>query len=406
MLRERDLLLNCASTTPDEKLLLGRRRILENGNLDWNYLLDEADYQGCTALLYYHLQREKLEGFIPEKIFSLLEKKRYAIALNNLKLSQELKELTRLFTDRKLEFIILKGPILDEIFYPERGLRPFYDLDLLIYQKDLEPIEDILFPEGYVISTVLPSKRFYQQFHFQLPYVHKGKGIYIELHWELLPRWRVHSPRILEVWLRREALNKEGNFYSLSGEDMIIYLASHLDLHAYMNRYYYFSLKIQDYIFKRSNGNRLIWFSDLLETIKFFGKRINWERLQERARSWGIDWATLSNLIILQKLFSEEEILKGINLSYLPGSGWFKKNLVLMSKKFPFLSNKRGRVEDILGLRRPLSGLDLLEYIFPPSRALQAKYGLEKITVLDWLKYHLKCFWEGLRAVFLLIVKI
>lgn len=416
MLIEKELLLYSAVTYKNKEVLLKQRRLLEGGTLNWGYILDEANYHRLNALLYYNLQSEGLMRFLPEKISSSLEKKNYAIAFSNLKLSRELKRLLGIFSEKRIESIVLKGPVLDEGIYPQKGLRPFADMDILIHREDLTQVEEILSREGYVIPEGILPERFYRQFHFEIPFINEAKGkIYLEIHWDLLPRWRLHSPDVFEVWKRREFLGGEKALYSLCPEDMIIYLCGHLDLHAYMNRYHYASANIRDYIFKRLSGNRLIWFSDLWAAIGFFTERINWGRLVERTKRWGLNSAVYANLAVMEKLFSSGAPQLKSNLavyrkeletvSLAPISNRVKKGLVSFSEKLCFLSKRRSVLEAKIGFRRPFSRTDLIEYMFPDKISLEAKYrhAAGRKPLFYRFKYCLGCLCDGLRALLMLM---
>jgi len=408
MLKEQKLLLNSLARGRSEKLLREERKILETGNLDWNYILREADYHRLNPLIYYHWRKEKLISLIPEGISARLEKKHYAVAFSNLKLSRELERLIAIFIKAGIEFIILKGPVLDEAIYPEKGLRPFGDLDIFIRRPDLDKMEDILLKEGYLLPAGILPKQFYRQFHFELPFVNQTKGgAYLEIHWDLLPRWRLHSPDIFEVWKRRQTFGENKVFYSLGIEDMIIYLCGHLDLHAYMNRYRYPSAKIEDYILTPSSGNRLIWFSDILETIRFFGERIDWVKLRKRAKHWGVETAVSVNLSILKQLFPFEGILETIDFSLIPRQGRVKKTVILLAEKNIFFSKKKRSWEKTLGFRGSLSWTDLIEYMFPGGNVLKARYRDKsgKMPLFYQITYRLKCLFEVLKGMYMAILK-
>lgn len=371
---ERELILNYAATRIGKELLLRNREIILKENLDWDYLVQETACHGVAPLIYYNLRKGNLLSRLPDKIRSKLEKRYHALAFSNLKLSRELNRLLPIFSKARIEVIVLKGPVLDEAIYPRKGLRPFFDLDILIRREDLPRAENILLGEGYVFPAGILPERFYRQFHFEMPFVNEAKGgIYLEIHWDLLPRWRAHSPEILDVWNRRELSKSQPETYSLSPEDMVIYLCCHMDTHAYMNRYFVSSPEAKDYIFNPSSGNRLIWFSDVNEMVRLFGKRIEWEHLSEKARRWGVETSVYTNLLLTGKLFSRREIIKAVDYFSPPSPGIIKNKLVLLTEKFRLSSRGRKFFGNKMGFRRPLAFTDLIEYLLPDKNAFATK---------------------------------
>ncbi len=405
MLKENKLLLNCLTTSQDETVLGIRREILQGGHLNWDYLLKEANYHRLISLLYYNLKG--FFGFVPDEIKSELEKKYYAVTFSNQKLSLELRRLLDVFNNAGIDSIVLKGALLDEVVYPQKGLRPFGDLDVFIRKKDLLRVKNILSQEGYTIPPGILPEKFYREFHFELPFVNEKKGgIYVEIHWDLLPRWRPHSERIFETWNSRRVFNERTDFYSLGPEELIIYFCAHLDLHAYMNRYHFSSPDVNYYVFSRSSGNKLIWFSDLSQTINFFKEAVDWTNLIEKAQKWGVITALYTNLSVLEKLIPLDYEFTG------KVKGWFllkqgrsiKKNFLLMTQKTQPLKQK-GIFARKLGFRQAFSLTDLVEYIFPDKEAFTAKYNHPR-SLLCMLKYRLKCSCEGLKAIFIIIFRI
>ena len=105
-------------------------------------------------------------------------------------LTRQAQTLSAGFLQRGIVAVILKGSDFAQRLYPQAGLRPFRDVDLLISQKDLpqaqqalreldyapEPAPTLRYSTGYAEETWLPAS---------------GPGGGVELHWNL-----VNSPTL------------------------------------------------------------------------------------------------------------------------------------------------------------------------------------------------------------------
>ena len=82
--------------------------------------------------------------------------------------------------------LAFKGPVLGELFYPDRRLRPYFDLDLLVPLADLDRAAGALETEGYErLEEFRPgyAERFGHDVHLRTNVA--GHRIDVELHWRI-----------------------------------------------------------------------------------------------------------------------------------------------------------------------------------------------------------------------------
>jgi putative nucleotidyltransferase-like protein len=82
--------------------------------------------------------------------------------------------------------LAFKGPVLGELFYPDRRLRPYFDLDLLVSLADLDRAAGALEAEGYErLEEFRPgyAERFGHDVHLRTNVA--GHRIDVELHWRV-----------------------------------------------------------------------------------------------------------------------------------------------------------------------------------------------------------------------------
>lgn len=178
-----------------------------------------AAFHGMTHLIADALGRLSV---IPtnEKLASALSREQLKAIFISERIDGELDSLCRLFEEKKIEYIPLKGAVIREL-YPEKWMRTSCDIDILVRRKDLEK----------AISAVRE----------ELGYKYLGTGnhdaglvsptgIHFELHYTLMDEGR--SNRTLdEVW---KHTHTEGDSkYRLYMDDDIFYLyhISHMAKH-------------------------------------------------------------------------------------------------------------------------------------------------------------------------------
>ena len=126
---------------------------------------------------------------------------------------------------------LLKGSSTASELYPQPHLRVMRDLDLLVDPKEQPNLESILLEMGFRQRST-NSHEFYATHHHSMPFYHKGRGVWVEVHRGLFPpshklaKLPVFSPRNITAELRPSWL-KGVPVMRLSTELQIVYTASH-----------------------------------------------------------------------------------------------------------------------------------------------------------------------------------
>ena len=263
------LLINCARLKVDPEKI---RKIL-TPDMNWNYILENANDNRIATLLYYNLQKSG-NDLVPVEVIEQLQKTYKAILARNIIAFNELKQILKSFSESQIKVILLKGVALAETVYPDIALRPFGDIDLLIHKNDLYKFKPKLLQFGYELSE--PSDKAIKSI--------KKDGIALDIHWHL-----VNSPYskyidIDEFWKNTVTINIEGiDAFVLSPENLLI----HLCLHA--SRHYY---------------PQLICLVDISEVIQHYGEILDWELVLEKALHYKICPPMYYSLTHTKELFN------------------------------------------------------------------------------------------------------
>ncbi len=126
-----------------------------------------------------------------------------------------LERLFRKFEAQGIDYLPLKGTILKAL-YPEPGMRPMGDADVLIRMEQYETISQVMEELGFTLS---------HEWNHEIVWLHKD--LYMELHSRLVNKW---PPNYFGSGWQR-AVPEQGHRYSFSPEDTYIFLFAHYGKH-------------------------------------------------------------------------------------------------------------------------------------------------------------------------------
>lgn len=156
---------------------LYNKKILENIDLDWNDLKEEARQHNCMAIIFPTIKQIQTDfDCIPKDIYEEWEEKVVEMAAAQCIKNYELNHILDCLRQVGVEGIIFKGAVIADT-YPEYLLRVSGDADALIKAEDEKLALDILAKEGYLIN--------YAESKENETTLYKGNILVIELHTSL-----------------------------------------------------------------------------------------------------------------------------------------------------------------------------------------------------------------------------
>jgi len=212
----------------------------EGPDSGWDWIVQEPAFASLLPLIYYS---------VPDAILPLSEAARercaqayYQTVACNLCLYRELGSVLEALRDAEIPVIILKGAALAVTLYPNIGLRPIGDVDLLVPQARLSEALACLKALGYIepIPDVAPGLNRVVGHHVSLG---GGKDIplHVEVHWTLAAGGHDrHAPSMAWFWQQTEPLTlgpgaeEPGSggelalLLTLTPTAHLLYLAAHL----------------------------------------------------------------------------------------------------------------------------------------------------------------------------------
>jgi hypothetical protein len=209
---------------------------LLQGEVDWVYVLAQAERHSITPLLFGCLSRMRADVAPPE-IFEQLLLTARTCTLQSLRHAAALYRVIAAFETRGIPIMAFKGPVNAWSLYPNPGLRQMGDLDLLVRPDDAARAVDTLTElgckaaEGPAPASALWFYRYVNEMHFVTP-----EEVNIDLHWQLGP---IHFERwfdVCAVWSRKTCVSISGRLVpTLGREDHLRFLCMHAAKHGWFS---------------------------------------------------------------------------------------------------------------------------------------------------------------------------
>jgi hypothetical protein len=215
--------------TPEQTLLL--RACLLSGSAaasawqQWRERVNFDDIDGgsyrLVPLAYKNLQREKIEDEILGRLKGIY---RHTWARNQL-LFHDAAQVMKAMQEAGIPVLVLKGATLASTAYTDAGLRPMNDFDFMVPFGETRSAFEIMSQSGWKYVESVPLEQTIWSSHAS-KWNNQG-GRQIDLHWHLLPGWRL--PEVDEGVVQRAAkIQIAGTtFPAMSATDLLWHVCAH-----------------------------------------------------------------------------------------------------------------------------------------------------------------------------------
>jgi hypothetical protein len=185
--------------------------------------------------------------------------------------------------------IVLKGPILSRLVYPDQALRPYSDIDLNVREPDERLVVETLLasglvevPHGAEVERLTHAHHVHGGGAFHRVFMAPQGGVMVELHLDPL-QMGLKPTREAARWARARPVESLPGALMLSLEDQIIQLSVHVHKHGF---------------------NRLIWLKDLDLLVRAYGETLDWAAVRAGARAEGVAGSVWYTLWLAATLFA------------------------------------------------------------------------------------------------------
>ncbi len=245
---------------------------------DWNTLIQMAHQEGMGPLLYWKLSRSGRFSSLPESARNFLRALYAGAWAQNHKIFRELEILSRLFHQAGIQTVVLKGACLALTVYPDIGLRPMGDLDILVPASQLPEAVRIAKSRGYVEAEpeAAPGLRDLLNHEVCLQRI-DSPSVVLEIHHSLVAdKTFSYAVPVDWFWEQTEPLDGSSqmrfeNLLMLTPTAQTLYAACHAMLQ------------------HGGQNTPLRWYYDLDRLIRHYDGRMDWKLLLLQAKKfeWG-----------------------------------------------------------------------------------------------------------------------
>lgn len=269
---------NPLTQSPAEHLLLCLKAVWSTAHTttlaqltpeQWQALVTWAQQQRVAALLYHRLRQHGLDKLIPPAIYAQLKTYYQQVAVNNILLYHQVKQLMAQLQSEQIPAILLKGAYLGGAVYEVITLRQMVDVDLLVRPEDLAQVITIVTALGYQPVQPIEDLQPYLAHKHHLPPFVKANAPSLEIHWNITKPNLSYTIDHSELWARAQNAVVNGSaVMTLAPEDLLLHVCLHATYQHWLE---------QDIRF----------LCDVDAICRRFALTFDWEQFTQRAVQWG-----------------------------------------------------------------------------------------------------------------------
>jgi len=316
-MRNEDKLVYLFSRLNLDNSRISQVNALLEGRFDWDYTFNRSRREGLSGLFYYHLSNLKIDN----QYLVRFRAEYHSNSFRNFAITEEFKKILKIFNEKNIQIIVLKGLFLAGKLYKNIALRPFSDIDILVRKEEIPKVNKILSSSGYVVPSNYRDCLENQTSLNALVYRKKHDiNFFVHLHWHIInTTWPIDSilTRIdmQRIWAHAKSSQICGmDIFTLGTEHLLIYLCQHAFLH-------YF--------------DRFILLSDVLVVLENNKDSIDWDFLKEEAERFGLSYPVYQVLLFVSKNFKYE--IQGLKVF-----NYIKQNILQKILSFAMFKGMRG----------------------------------------------------------------
>ncbi|MGE3267406.1 MAG: nucleotidyltransferase family protein [Chloroflexota bacterium] len=253
---------------------------------DWQTVAELAASHGVSGFVRQAAAREGVA--VPPFVAEGLRNAALAQIAHVARLDATLHRILPALQTVGVPTIILKGPVLSRLVYPDPTLRPYSDIDLTIREPDEAQVVETLLgvglaevPHGAEVARQTHAHHVHGGTAFHRVFMAPEGGVMVEMHLDPL-QMGLRTTHEAARWQRAQAAPGLPGALMLSPEDQIIQLSVHVHKHGF---------------------SRLIWLKDLDLLVRELGESLDWDAVRADAQAEGVEGSVWYTLKLAAELF-------------------------------------------------------------------------------------------------------
>lgn len=365
---------------------------------DWNEILAGVYSHNLLGLTHRYLMsgvsRDEFPKAFRDDIVQSFQVSRFHSTL----MYRWITEVTSGISDAGVDSMMLKGPALAHLVYPDETLRTFGDLDLMIRECDMMHAHNVLGQLGLspeIDIASVPAKLTRWSTTYELRYLDRACGFLLEMHYDDLLNAGLRSRDRDGFWERSRTVTiQDCGIRTLSLEDHLIHLCCHMHYHGYV---------------------RLNWLADLAFLVRDHGDELEWDQVARTVRAEEAQTPVTYSLQYLEQLsgivappavmhaITPDRLRRRLHEYYLPSERVLALEPIPRPDfSFYFQPVFKRLIPDLLVMGRRREKLQaLLRLAVPPAVWLRQYYAVPEDAAI-WPHYALhplKLVWHLVREI-------
>jgi len=195
------------------KYLYDIKKSLPQDEVFYHQVLQEIEHDGIASQVYFLLKQQGRLEQTPA-FFQFHLKEEYNKGLyQNLFIKNQTDQLLRLFEEKKIDVIALKGVYFAKKYFGHIGARATSDIDLLVKIQDLPIAIESVKSFGFTVEEEFIPGHFHCSFSKKLP--GSPTPLVVELHWDLVKK-STSRFNINDLWKQSVPVSQSGYIKELS----------------------------------------------------------------------------------------------------------------------------------------------------------------------------------------------
>ncbi len=117
-------------------------------DIEWQKIINVSIEHSVLPSVYENLEKN-YKNLLPKKHFLKIKELNQQISLSNINKAKQLINVSQVLTNKGVDIISFKGPLLSALFYGNITKRQYRDIDIIIDKKDFLKTKEALINLGY-----------------------------------------------------------------------------------------------------------------------------------------------------------------------------------------------------------------------------------------------------------------
>ena len=154
-------------------------------SFDWSYIFSFSQKHGISSLIYFNISKH-LDSKVPAAVLNSFRESSLENSKKNLFLTSVLIKIVNELSELGIEAVPFKGAVLSQLIYKDITIREFYDLDLIVFKKDIARAKEYLLKNNFNTQfnlTGCQEDYYLNSKYYYINFIRSDNKVALDLHW-------------------------------------------------------------------------------------------------------------------------------------------------------------------------------------------------------------------------------